>query len=331
MEIKKVWKEILLDNGIKLETEISDKNWDSFLKKGIFRYMDIIKILVAFYDRKNAGSPQNVKPIKNISTENLSEFYAIDLLIRREAFRVLTPIEVNLKSAILIELCDVVDRDPYDALKSVYDVAVKKIDAKYEVKLERLNFGDEFGIAKITEDREREKERFANLKKSLFHKLDNSMKPFDGTNEEKTTTRKLPYRNFADWVDKMEIKPLIELLAIIFKNGNFALDKWLDGRPDSKEIMDHIKKFKDIRNAVSHHNVLFVQKTNFNMQKYELPVKNLLEILNVFFGIENKAAKTFVENLKLSFVRNDISKDSFLMVKDYYGFTEEQVGLIFPD
>lgn len=222
--VKKViysdWENRLKKSGV--DTSDFYKFVDKIEKKSITRYAYLASQVVKWSKTSDA-----------VNVETLNKLYITDILIRREVFRLITTIEINLKAAIAAEFNDKLFLRTSDVLTWINTTL---------------------------------------LTSSLFLTLgkDDSAKALKNMNELVNCKSVTYNKKFDQFIDKCDISDVANLLYVLRYIPSINLSKWYDGNISADSLAVDSIMIVNIRNAVMHHNVCMHVQKNRNKQPGEL-------------------------------------------------------------
>lgn len=291
-DIKKIWE--IEFSKLSVDSSDIDSVFDRIYKKGYYRYSLFIQELNKELEK---GDPEYRKILPKINLSTINKLYIADILIRRELFRILAPIEVNIRAAIL---------------NSVYDIQKPVLASElFTTILENYKESDYYKNAVKVDEISREKFEMGLLKTlpSKIEKFNNKIK--------KITDKIGKYyldKHFDYFIDNIEFNHLAEIFKMLIKS-NVNVSEWFDGEINDF-VFNNIITIVEIRNAVMHHNV-FVRNASLRNEKPSKNIEILFKFVNTVFGPGNDAVNKLISNWSNSYNKYELGKVGAYLEKIY--------------
>ncbi len=271
-DLKDSWKKQLVDKGV--DVSDFDNLLSKIIPKGIYRYLKFVEKIISMKDS------QNIEFRNTLNIEMINKLYITDIILRREAFRIISPIEINLKSALLIELDEKANEDVLKTINWIYEEAIKVIDRKPN---------------KIDLDMKR------------IERFQKELQEFQGHFLEYSKNSTISFNEF---IDHSKLGDLGKILNAADWAG-LDFSQWYNSKKKYKDFKSDFYLFKKIRNSVMHHHILFSVGKRPIGTNSDKPLQILLKFVADVFGINSEAETTFLEN-----VNSAVEKHHLYVYKD---------------
>lgn len=256
------WKSKL--NKLGIDTTDYDNYQDRIEKKSITRYLYLANQSVKYIAIPNTGSKINI--------DKLNKLYITDILIRREVFRLLTTIEVNLKAAIAAEFNN--------------ELHLKTIEVLNDLQVKILS-----------------STTFASLGPDKRAKVQKDFNTIFSSKDIKHNEL------FADFIDKCDISIVNLFIHLLQYHNTINLERWYNGSFTIKDLSSNLSKIVNIRNAVMHHNVCMHVQKNKQQQPGNI-LEDFLNYVIGIFGEDSEAIDSFNKNWYRIYNKSDYNLSS---------------------
>lgn len=288
-ETKRKWLAKL--NNIGINVEDFNPEIEKYIKqKGFSRYLSFAHELISLKD----SNSEIWKLPEHISITEINVLYIADITARRESARIIKPIEIMLRSAIINECLQFEDElYSMNALEFIKKIEFLMINS---TKFNSLYF-----------DKKPSREVTILLSNMAFvlRKI------------AKIESETLNYKQtFTEFIEDAELGIITAVFAIFFVTDNFDPMRWFEHAQkievvSFKSLNNYLGIIRDVRNAAAHHNVLFHNRP-LSSKDVDVILNELLEAINFFFGGQGKAISSFVKNWFLHY-----ESHNFQSVQEY--------------
>lgn len=255
------WKNILETLGVSI------LDFDEYVgyidKKGIYRYSEIAKELKTTYDRNQVDVAS-----RNLNVKTLNAIYVADILVRREIFRLVSAVEVNIRAMILNELEMSVEQD-------AHAVVLKLIG----------DYLSSDAFQKLSPNR---KSKAVTRTASLIREV------------EKVT----PGTSFGEFVNGIEFGKLQILLQSMAHSSDYNFELWYDGEAHPRDLVSAMMDLVNVRNGAFHHNSFSRVRKNRTVKPLDI-LNIVLNFSEMIFGSNSKAIVSFGRRMQEEFAKHD--------------------------